>query len=69
MARFIEEILLKSQIEAEKKPIRCEMMGEIEWYCNHLGMPLPKGYPEEMTDEEMRKWIECWDEFDPCPDI
>ena len=69
MARFIEEILLKSQMEAEKKPNRCEMMGEIEWYCNQLGMPFPKGYPEEMTDEEMRKWIECWDEFDPCPDI
>ena len=35
----------------------------------HFNIPLPKGYPEDMTDEEMRKWIECWHEFDPCPDV
>ena len=45
------------------------MMDEIEWYCRELDMPLPKGYPEEMSDSEMQKWIETWDEFDPCPDI
>lgn len=69
MARFVEKILLKSKMEAEKKPTRCEMMEEIQWYCNQLGMPLPKGYPHEMRDEEMKNWIECWEEFDPCPDI
>ena len=69
MARFVEEIIIKNKIESEKKPSRIEMMDEIEWYCRELDMPLPKGYPEDMTDEEMRKWIECWHEFDPCPDV
>ena len=69
MARFVEEIIIKNKIESEKKPSRIEMMDEIEWYCRELDMPLPKGYPEDMTDEEMREWIECWREFDPCPDI
>ena len=66
---FVEEIIIKNKIESEKKPSRIEMMDEIEWYCRELDMPLPKGYPEDMTDEEMRKWIECWHEFDPCPDV
>lgn len=25
--------------------------------------------PIDMDKIEMKKWIECWDEFDPCPDI
>lgn len=45
------------------------MIDEITWYCKELDVPLPQGFSAEMTNEEMQKWIECWDEFDPCPDI
>lgn len=68
MARFVEEIILRNKREENSKT-RQEMMDEIEWYCRELDMPLPEGYPEEMSDSEMQKWIETWDEFDPCPDI
>lgn len=69
MARFVEEILLRKRIELGKEPLRTDMMEQIEWYCDELGISLPAGYPEKMTDAEMEEWIECWDEFDPCPDI
>ena len=72
MARFVEEILLRNKMDRERvenSKTREEMMDEIEWYCRELDMPLPKGYPEQMSDSEMQKWIETWDEFDPCPDI
>jgi len=69
MARFVEDIIMRFRAAEEKGQSREEMMDKIEWYCNELEMPLPKGFPEQMTDEEMEKWIECWDEFDPCPDI
>jgi len=72
MARFVEEILLKNKMETEcieQSKSRSDMMDEIEWYCQELGMSLPKGYPDQMSDDEMRKWIEVWDEYDPCPDI
>lgn len=69
MARFVEEIIMRYRIDDEKGKSRGQMMDEIEWYCKELDMPLPKGFPEEMSDEEMEKWIECWDEFDPCPGI
>lgn len=54
MARFVEDIVLKHRMEIEEKPLRNEMMEEIEWYCDQLGMPLPKEYPENMSDEDMR---------------
>lgn len=69
MARFVEDILLKYRAEIEEKPSRNEMMEEIEWYCDQLCMPLPKEYPENMSDEDMRKWLMCWNEFEPLPDI
>lgn len=72
MARFVEEILLRNKMDregVENSKTREEMMDEIEWYCRELDMPLPKGYPEQMSDSEMQKWIEIWDEFDSCPDI
>lgn len=44
---------------------RKEMAEEIKWYCNQLDMNLPKGYPNEMSMEEMKDWLECWRQFDP----
>lgn len=69
MARFVEEIIMRYRAEEEQNPSREAMMDEIKWYCNELDMPLPQGFPEKMSNEEMKKWIECWDEFNPCPDI
>lgn len=48
---------------------RKSMMEEIEMYCNELGMKLLDGYPDEMSDEDMREWLMCWHEYDPLPDI
>lgn len=69
MARFVEEIIMRHRAEEEKGQSREEMIDEIKWYCKELDMPLPQGFPAEMSDGEMEKWIECWHEFDPCPDI
>lgn len=69
MARFIENIIIKNRVEAEKKSSRKEMMDEIKWYCNQLDLEFPKECPEEMTDEEMRDWIACWSEYDPLPEL
>ena len=68
MARFIEEIIMRYRVEEASKS-RKKMIDEITWYCKELDVPLPQGFSAEMTNEEMQKWIECWDEFDPCPDI
>ena len=74
MARFVEDIILKEEIKnkvapktAEISEKRREMMNQIEWYCEQLDMAYPAGYPDEMTDEQMKKWIETWDEYDPNP--
>ena len=56
-------------VEAVSDPAQKCVMDEMKWYCNELDMPLPQGFPEIMSNEEMKKWIECWDEFDPCLDI
>ena len=47
----VEEIILRNKREEDSKS-RQEMMDEIEWYCKELDMPLPKGYPEQMSDSE-----------------
>ena len=48
---------------------REEMLKEVKWYCDELDMALPKGYPDEISDEELQDFIWCWSEFDPCPDL
>jgi len=49
---------------------RQEMIKQIEWYCENInGLSEPEGFPDKMTDEEMQKWIEVWDEFDPIPEL
>lgn len=69
MARFVEDILMRYAAQNQEDGRRRKMMREIEQYCRDLNMALPKGYPDKMSDDQMQKWIECWDEFDPCPDI
>ena len=76
MARFVEDIVMREEIQkemyskaTEMSEKRRSMMNEIEWYCKELNMGYPAGYPDEMSDEDMKKWIETWDDFDPCPDI
>ena len=62
MARFVEEIILRYSIQCQKreakKITREEMMRQIEWHCNALELALPKGYPKQMSDEEMEEWVE-----------
>lgn len=67
MARFVEEILMRNRAKATSVPSREKKMEEIRWYCKELGMPLPQGFPDEMSDEEMLDWLMCWHEFNPCP--
>lgn len=78
MARFVEDILLINNLKERSIPAECKhprsekrkrMMEEIEWYCRELGMSLPDRYPDEMSDKEMERWIEIWDDYDPCPDV
>lgn len=45
------------------------MIIEIQLYCKALNIKLPEGFPDKMTNEEMEKWIEVWDEFNPFPEI
>ena len=67
MARFVEEILMRNHAKVASAPSREKMMEEIRWYCKELGMSLPQGFPDEMSDEEMLDWLMCWHEFNPCP--
>ena len=64
---------MKDKAEREKygpqSNERLSMISEIEWYCKELNMGYPDGFPDGMSDVEMKKWIETWDEFDPCPDV
>ena len=69
MARFVEEILVRTYAKVASAPSREKMMEEIGWYCKELGMSLPQGFPDEMSDGEMRDWLMCWHEFNSCPDI
>ena len=78
MARFVEDILLIDKLKARSIPAECKypmsekrkrIMEEIELYCRELGMSLPDSYPDEMSDKEMERWIEIWDDYDPCPDV
>lgn len=48
---------------------REEMIEEIKNFCEEMKVPYPNGFPDGMTDEEMRQFIETWDEFDPFPDV
>ena len=43
--------------ESDNRYDRKSMMEEIELYCDQLGMKLPNGYPDEMSDEDMLAWI------------
>ena len=52
-----------------ERKTREQMIAEIKWYCEQLDMAYLEGFPTEMSDEDMQKWIETWDEFDPCPDV
>ena len=52
-----------------ERKTREQMIAEIKWYCEQLDMAYPEGFPTEMSDEDMQKWIETWGEFDPCPDV
>ena len=69
MARFVEEILMRSKAQAAEKPSREKIEEDVKWYCRELNMPLPQGFPDEMSDGEMQDWLMCWHEFDPCPDV
>lgn len=69
MARFVEEILMRSKAQAAEKPSREKLEEDVKWYCRELNMPLPQGFPDEMSDEEMQDWLMCWHEFEPCPDV
>lgn len=48
---------------------RQELISQIKWYCEELEMGYPKGFPDDMSDEQMKDWVETWDEFDPFPDV
>ena len=76
MARFVEDIILQTRneniisiIEEDKERICKEMVHEIDEYCKLYNLEYPKGYPDQMTFEEMQDWICCWSEFDPYPDL
>lgn len=65
---MVENNINKSE-DDDNRYDRKSMMEEIKWYCDQLGMKLPDGYPDEMSDEDMREWLMCWHEFDPLPDV
>lgn len=49
---------------------RLLMIEEIKMYCKELGMEFPtKDFPENMSNDEMEKWLETWDEYDPFPEL
>lgn len=53
----------------ESMNYRLQMIEEIKAYCKELDMELPQRFPDGMSNEEMEKWIETWDEYDPFPEL
>lgn len=72
MARFIEEIIIRYRDEdytnnfIERKK---ELISKIEWYCRELEIEAPEGYPNDMSIDEMEKFVQTWDEFDPVSEL
>lgn len=53
----------------ERMNYRLQMIEKIKAYCKELDMELPQQFPDSMSNEEMEKWIETWDEYDPFPEL
>lgn len=73
MAKFIEAIVTRREadVKADSTSISeyDDMKSEIEMYCKELDLEYPKGYPDNMTLDDMRKFIEVWSEYDPFPEL
>ena len=75
MARFIADILLRHNYTGNGSAVediakkRIELKEEVEFYHKHLGIKYPKGYPNNITIDELIDFLSAWREYNPCPDL
>jgi hypothetical protein len=48
---------------------RKEMLRMVRTYCNEIEINYPDGYPDTITDRELKEWTDSWDDFDPFPEL
>ncbi len=65
MDSFIEAILRKNDIDTTRE-VREELIEEISTFFDDMDTECLEGFPDEMSNEEMKELLETWDEFDPC---
>lgn len=72
MARIVEDILMKNtenKIPDWQECDRKALLDEVAFYCRELNMEYPKGYPDDISDEELQDFVSCWSEYDPLPEL
>lgn len=69
--KWINALDKKLEPSALVSPERRKLIKEVEELAEVLGpVPgLPSGFPDKMSDEEMKDWLMCWNEFDPLGDL
>ncbi|MDO4489282.1 MAG: hypothetical protein Q4B67_09385 [Eubacteriales bacterium] len=48
---------------------RQELLQEVEFYCSEIGIEYPDGYPDNISNEELQKFVSTWSEYDPLPEL
>ncbi len=66
--RYVEIDWLDAATRICPDAIRRDKLNEVKFYCDNLDMQLPECYPFG-KEEELDDFIECWSEYDPCPDL
>lgn len=72
MARFVEDILMRNtgkETVTTQESKRRSLLDEVAFYCETLHMAYPKGYPDNMSMEELQDFVDCWSEYDPLPEL
>lgn len=65
LENLVESTDIKEVLMAELTTKREELIDNIYELCAGLNMTTPEGFPDDMSDEDMEKWLGVWDEFDP----
>jgi len=54
---YVNRIITRYGVE-DLSDERYDLLEEVLWTCRQLGTELPEGYPHNMTNNDMRKWID-----------
>ena len=71
MAGFVEEVIMLNEnngMANRDHRRRKKLTEDIEAECEATEIPLPDGFPEEMSTDKMEKWIGIWSDYNPYPE-